>query len=285
MPARHRHHEAAEDDDPENALLAGVETLGRRMGPLHEQAAARLEPFHIETVGDVVLHPDEEHQRDARHEREGQIIVRDLAPGREIGESGVAKQRRDDALAIGQVEARQRQDDEGRGRHPVHEAVEAAEARDGAAGEAAVDLDAAAHEVEHHKQAQHAEHGERADQRQRALMERAPGLALRLDQRARVLVGDGDASAHRRAGLERVEQLLLLHRLRGGIGSLLRGSRGGGADRPRSETHEQRKSAGAEKVEGRFHRLALCFRLNRQSARGPQRPRAFTRRQSATPSL
>src|SRR5882757_4884343 len=96
-PAGHRHQRSADDHDPENALLASVEAPGRRMLAFGQDATALLEPLQIDLPGNVILDPDQEHDDEAEHERERQIIM---------GEFGVSRHGRERL----RTEQRQNQD-------------------------------------------------------------------------------------------------------------------------------------------------------------------------------
>jgi len=64
-----RYSSAAENDDPVNHLLPGVEPVGRRV-IMTDNAAAALQPFHIDPIGDISCDPHEKNQEHADCERE-----------------------------------------------------------------------------------------------------------------------------------------------------------------------------------------------------------------------
>ena len=75
---------AADHDDPVDHFLAGVEPIGRRM-IIADDAAAALDPFHVDPVRNIAGDPHQQDQHDADGEGEAQIVVgvfRPLRPGR-----------------------------------------------------------------------------------------------------------------------------------------------------------------------------------------------------------
>jgi hypothetical protein len=80
---------AADHHDPVDHLLPGIEALGRRM-VVADDAAAALDPLHVELARNVAGDPDQEDQRDPDGEREAQVVVGVLAPLRPGGERSPA---------------------------------------------------------------------------------------------------------------------------------------------------------------------------------------------------
>jgi len=104
-PARQRHQRPADDHDPENALLPGIEALGRWMPAVPQDAAALLDPYRIEPAGNVILDPDQEHDHEAEHERERQIVVGVFRVSRHGREGFRTKQRQNENAAEADIEA------------------------------------------------------------------------------------------------------------------------------------------------------------------------------------
>ena len=128
-PAGHRHQRAEDNHDPEHPLLAGIEPRRRGMLAVAQQPAAFLDPGPIKPVREIVLDPDQKHHRHAEHEREGEIVMRDLAPRRHRGEGIGAEQRQDQRASETDVEPGERENDEaGRGQ-PMDEALVAGKAQ------------------------------------------------------------------------------------------------------------------------------------------------------------
>jgi hypothetical protein len=123
----------------------------------------------------------------------------------------------------------------------VDEAFKTGEAQDRAAGESVFDADTSAHHHENHQPRQHPENGDAADDRQGAALEVAPVAAGRLNQAARHLVGNADPAGDLVALLQRVQELVFLHRFGGGLEGKLR--------RGRTGDHEQQRQCGAERFE------------------------------------
>ena len=61
--------------------------------PFEQHAAALLEPFQVELAWNVILDPDQEHDREPEHERERQIVVREFCVSRHGREGFGTKQR------------------------------------------------------------------------------------------------------------------------------------------------------------------------------------------------
>ena len=116
------------------------------MHALRQQAAALQKPDQIVTVRNIVHHPDHEHQGDADHETESKIVVGVFAGDGDPGEDFRAEQRDQHIAAIEQVQAGQRQNDEGAGGQPVHAALKAGKTLDSLIAGAGIDPDAAAQE-------------------------------------------------------------------------------------------------------------------------------------------
>ena len=221
-----------------------------------------LPPIHIRNISD-----------DAEGEREAEIVVRvfeRLRPGRERAR---AHQRQQQRFAEGDVQPRDREDDEAGCRHPVHEAFDRVEAHDGAARAAPFDADHAAVQVEADQEEQHAEDRNRADPFQRDLMKGVPVAAAGLDQHAFLLVRNADAAADIAATLKRVEELILLHRARGRIDGcrLLRDGRRGDADQEDDGESQRGKADMSEKSS---HSLLPIFLLWSEVGCGGKNPAA-----------
>jgi hypothetical protein len=108
--------------DQKMSFCPALNLLGGRMDALLQQAAALLDPLQSTGWG-CCAHPEHEDQDQRRHERPGQVVVRDLAPGRQRAE-GPSPISGSSRAAEDQVQPGQRQDDEGRGQQPVREAFE-----------------------------------------------------------------------------------------------------------------------------------------------------------------
>src|SRR5882724_1830183 len=104
-PAGHRHQRSADDHDPENAFLAGVEAPGWRMLAFGQDATALLEPLQIDLAGNVILDPDQEHDDEAEHERERQIVMGVFGVGRHGRESFRTEQRQNQDTTEADVQA------------------------------------------------------------------------------------------------------------------------------------------------------------------------------------
>src|ERR1041385_7847241 len=72
--ATDRYRSAAENDDPVNHLLPGVEAVGRRV-IMPDNAAAALQPFHIDPIGDIPCDPHDKNQEHSDREREAEIVM------------------------------------------------------------------------------------------------------------------------------------------------------------------------------------------------------------------
>src|SRR5262249_28353574 len=156
------HRAAAEHDDPVDHLLAGVEAVGERVR-VADDAAALLQPFDVDAVGNVPGDPHQEDQHHAEREREADVVMGVFRPLRPGGERLRAQPGQQQLLAEGDVKAGQRQNDEAARGHPVHEPFERIEAHDVAAGAPGFDADHAAHQVEDDQQYQHSHNGNAAD--------------------------------------------------------------------------------------------------------------------------
>src|SRR5947207_13843914 len=97
----------------------------------------------------------------------------------------------------------------------MHEPPERVEPHDAPAGISALQLHLAADQVERHQDHEHCDDRDAADPAQRHLMELAPVAPGWMDQVSRLLIRNADTPADGAAGPERIEQLLLLDRLRG----------------------------------------------------------------------
>src|SRR3546814_9618317 len=84
--ARYGKRRSSDDDRPENQLLASIEPRRGRMRlvAIVENATAGLQPGQVVTIGEIVLYPYDQQEKNARH----------MAPGDGgIGESRLTRQR------------------------------------------------------------------------------------------------------------------------------------------------------------------------------------------------
>ena len=109
-------------------------------------------------------------------------------------------------------------------------------------GEPLVNADLAAHHQEDRQQRQHPDNGDAADDRQLAALEIAPVAPGGLDQAGGHRVRNADPAGDLVALLQRIQELVLLHRFGGGLEGKLR--------RRRMREHEQQRERGAEGLEG-----------------------------------
>ena len=116
-----------------------------------DHAATSLQPIDIHLVRDVTGDPDQEDHYHPDGERKAQIDVRILRPLRPFGKRFEANEWQEQRTAEGNVQSRDRQNDEtGRGQ-PVHEALERREAHDGTPRATALEPDHAPAEIEDHE--------------------------------------------------------------------------------------------------------------------------------------
>ena len=102
------------------------------------------------------------------------------------------------SAAEGDVQPGDAEDDEGRRREPVHEALERGEAHELAPGAAALDVNGAAPQIEDDEQREHAEDGDAADPFQPDRAEFAPFAAGRMNEIGGLLVGNADVARRSR---------------------------------------------------------------------------------------
>src|SRR5882724_13688462 len=207
------------------------------MPAFEQDAAALLEPFQIELAGNVILDPDQEHDDQAEHERERQVVMRELCVVRHRREAIGAKQRQNENTAEADVQARQRQNDEATGRQPMGEAFEARETKDRLARKTLMNANPSAHHQEDRQERNHAENGNAADDRQLAAVKIAPVAAGGLNQVRGVYIRDADPPGDLVALLQRIQELVFLD---GFGGRLERNLRGGGV-----REHEQQQNGRA----------------------------------------
>src|SRR3546814_533485 len=138
-----------------------------------------------------------------------------------------ADQRHEQALAEDVVQTGDREDDEGRCRHPVGEALHHVEALDHDAGVPALRADTSPEEIEESEQQQHAKHRDTADPGQGVLVEALVVPALGLLQNRCLVVRYGYAALD---PVQLLQKLLFRHRLRGGV-ALRLAARGAGRDK------------------------------------------------------
>ena len=202
------------------------------------------DPLEIDAGGEIPGDPHQEHQHHAEGEGEAQVVVRILGPLRPVGEGCRPDQRGEQLLAEGDVEAGERQHDEARRRHPVHEPLEGVEAHQGAARAPGLDAHHAADQIEQDQHGKHAEDGDRPEPAQRHLVELAPVAPVRLLKNGRACIGKRAAALD---FLQLLQELLLLDRLRGridrGLGCCAYGrnrERGGQPKDQRSDEESER---------------------------------------------
>src|ERR1700704_4602754 len=131
--ARCGNQRAGTERAPEHQLFAGVEPA-RRSVPRLDEAAALLEPFNVDLVGDVVLDKDHDDQREAEHERKGHEIVRVFGGLRERAEGIRSDQWQQQPLSEGDVQPGNPENAERGRRQPVGEPLERIETRYFASG-------------------------------------------------------------------------------------------------------------------------------------------------------
>src|SRR4051812_40594875 len=95
-----------------------------------QKSAALLDPRPVEPVRKIILDPDQKHHRHAEHEREREIVMRDLTPPGHGREGIGAEQRQDQRASEADVEAGQCENDEARCGQPMNEALVACEAKE-----------------------------------------------------------------------------------------------------------------------------------------------------------
>ena len=158
---------------------------------LFAEAAALHHPLDVERVRDVPADPHQEDRHHAEREGKAQIVVRVLAQSRDRGERLRPDEGQEQLLAEGDVQSRQRENDEADRRHPMHEPLEGGKthhhaSRSGRARSAPCPRI----QIERHHAGDHAENGQAAGQPQHHLIQVAPVAAAGLFERAGFLIGN-----------------------------------------------------------------------------------------------
>src|SRR5216684_6477148 len=125
-----KHQQISRDNDchssaqgkPKHQLLAGIETPRWRVLRFDE-AATLLDPFDVDLLRDVVLHPDRDNQYESDNERGADEIVRVLGDLRHAAERFRSDHWQQQDLAERDVQAGQGQDHEGYGGQPMRETL------------------------------------------------------------------------------------------------------------------------------------------------------------------
>ena len=186
--------------------------------------------------------------------------MRELSITADGCESLGSKQRHHHPATEGNIQSRQRQNDETSCRQPMGEAIQAGETRDRLAREAMIDADLAADHIEQNQRRNHAENGDRSNRRQLLLVEVTPVLTLRLNERRSLRIGNGDTSRKRVTAFESLEQSIFAHRFAGRVEIIvLRSCREHGA----SENNRQRS---CERFDPCAHRTTFRMQKNQIAA-------------------
>src|SRR5215467_8934561 len=228
----------ADHNDPEDRLLPGIKAISRRM-VFADNAAAALEPLDVDVIRNIAGQPHEKDQHDAERKGETKIVMSIFGGKRPGRERARTDQRQQHVFAEGDVEARERKNDETCRRHPMDEPLKRVEAHDIDARAASFDPHHTARQIEHDQHGEHSQYRNSADPMQPNLMELPPLAALRLLDDIRFHVGNASETLD---PIELLEELLLLDRLRCGVdrsGLLRRKRRHGGADEKQDRGNEQ----------------------------------------------
>ncbi|MNS97606.1 hypothetical protein D3C72_1319450 [compost metagenome] len=178
-----QHHPA-----PEPHLLAGVEARAGHVGA-RDEPAELAHPDHIPAVRHVVTHEHHEGGDDRQREHRPGQVVQVLENVGEPAEQRVAHDRQQEVLAEQDHDARDRQDHEGDGHGPVHEALGGRKALDHPARARGLQRNGAAPGEEGQDGRRRQDQDPAAPDRQHAIAEQPPLLAGALDQDAGFLVG------------------------------------------------------------------------------------------------
>src|ERR1700722_2686299 len=202
----HGNRGAGTQSQPEDHLLAGVETTGGRMLRFDE-AAALFQPVDVDFFGDIVLEPKRHDQKQTDHKRKTDKVMGILAALRQGTERFVPNERQQKQLSKRDVQARQGEHDERHRREPMREALEGAEALHLLAGTTPRNPDLPEQPITQRQHGDHAEDDYRAQPVQGDFMKMIPTPPVRLYEYAGSLVGNIDSTLD--AGLL-LEQFLFL---------------------------------------------------------------------------